>query len=210
MFCQILPSITGVDTCHNGTHHTYQTHIPDYYIHIRNGSVLPIQTQAPKLNVNTVKDIEWMNMDFHILPNPANGIVNTPAHKAVTASASGYVYFDDGISLVQSITRMDLFYMNGATDNTATLTVDCYDQVNNTIVGACPAKTNFTQEYIGDITILMATISKMAGANTAIATLNDLKTTVNLKAPVYDAVKDTLTITVADAVKGMHLNIYDI
>ena len=56
----------------------------------------------------------------------------------------------------------------------------------------------------------MATASKMAGATTATATLNDQKTVVALKAPVYSATLDTLTLTVADAIQGMHLNIYDI
>ena len=65
---------------------------------------------------------------------------------------------------MQNVTRIDLFYVNGDTDNNAKLNIH---------VGEFPSRNNFTQELIGDVTILMATASKMAGATTATATLND-------------------------------------
>lgn len=45
-----------------------------------------------------------------ILPNAANGQMKLLNSTDVSAAATGYIYFDDGVSLEKNVTVVEIFY----------------------------------------------------------------------------------------------------
>ena len=81
------------------------TNLEDYYLHLREGSVLPYQ-EAKNKKVDNTKDLENVYTDLYILPS------NTTLQPA-KGCASGFVYFDDGVSHVQQVARFDISVFAG-------------------------------------------------------------------------------------------------
>jgi len=93
---------------------TFRTNMEDYYIHQRNGSVVPTQNATFHDTKNTPQQLSQAT-DLYVLPNAINSMVSTGYSTDVPAAASGYVYFDDGVSAEMNVTRFDLFYSYDAT-----------------------------------------------------------------------------------------------
>jgi hypothetical protein len=61
-------------------------------------------------------------MDLYVLPNIVNTPMNTGFSKAISAAAVGFIYYDDGVTLVQNTGRFDIF-LNLEAVNNATFTI---------------------------------------------------------------------------------------
>jgi alpha-glucosidase (family GH31 glycosyl hydrolase) len=153
-WCQLLPVATKnfQDGCivSDGTlpssNVTFRTHMEDYYIHQRNGSIVPTQNATLHDTKNTPQQLSQLT-DLFVLPNGANSPTSTGYSTDVPAAASGYIYFDDGVSAVDNFTRFDLFY---AFDET---TPDTLATLNFTVMTEKGYIGITKNEQIGNITI---------------------------------------------------------
>lgn len=105
-WCQIIPYMVSNfrecinNTMNNGTNVTLRSHMEDYYVHLREGSILPIQNATEHKTQRTHDQLQQMT-DMIILPK--NVTYNEPA-------ANGVVYFDDGVSYEKKIRKTEMVY----------------------------------------------------------------------------------------------------
>jgi alpha-glucosidase (family GH31 glycosyl hydrolase) len=124
-WCQILPypdntqcfTSQGDDTT---GHKTLTTDLTEYYIHIRQGYLIPFQNGTLN-HVFTTKDLTKLSTDLIMYPATANSQMVLNGTE-VTAAAIGYIFYDDGVTLAQTPTRFNIYLSISAT-NSATITV---------------------------------------------------------------------------------------
>lgn len=73
-----------------GSYPTLRTKAYDFYVHIRDGNIVPLQN-ATKLNVNTTAQLQQSPIDLHILGTPNKG--------GEAWYAAGTYINDDGLNL---------------------------------------------------------------------------------------------------------------
>mmetsp|Transcript_29346 Transcript_29346/g.44219 ORF Transcript_29346/g.44219 Transcript_29346/m.44219 type:complete len:311 (+) Transcript_29346:4548-5480(+) len=106
-WCQILPYLQDMKDCITGdgtlenSNVTLRTKMEDYYVHLRNGYIVPMQNQSIN-NAQNTKDQFDQRMDLYMIPNAANAKVSTTYTSDVDAAAMGFIYFDDGVTFEQN------------------------------------------------------------------------------------------------------------
>jgi hypothetical protein len=190
-WCRILPTLADPATdCFDSPggdtgYQTLNTNLEDYYIHLRNGYILPFQ-DAQKNKVKKTKDLETFATDLYVLPVTDNTPMTLSA--TVNAVARGYLIFDDGVSpLPNPHANFEFYMVKNADGKTFQLTFA------NTGDMTKPA-TSAAHENLGNINILWAPKSGVSAITKATIT-----TTAGAQAPVTIAVDpktQTLTIPV--------------
>jgi hypothetical protein len=120
----------------------------DYYLHLRNGYIVPNQN-ASVHGTNRTADQLNQYTDLLILPNAANADTVIRNQSTVSAAAFGFIYLDDGVSLENNYTVIDFTYTfggsgTGASETEAVITFDTTGNYTN------PLAIN---EMCGNITI---------------------------------------------------------
>lgn len=133
VWCQLIPTLQEnftdcFDYSSAGKNVSLRSHMEDYYLHLRNGYIVPNQN-ASVHGTNRTKDQLNQYTDLLILPNAANADTVLRNQSKVSAAAFGYIYLDDGVSLVNNYTVIDFTYMfggsgTGASETEATITFD--------------------------------------------------------------------------------------
>lgn len=85
--------------------------------------------------------------DLSILPNSVNAPVSNSYWPDENCAASGFLYFDDGVSYEKSTSRFDIFFEYDATAPTKLASVVFKEAPGNTY------STNSTNEQVGVISI---------------------------------------------------------
>jgi len=133
--------------------------LADYYVHIREGFIVPWSENA---NVITTNDILARNTDLIMLPSATDEQMKVDGAN-VNAAAVGYIYFDDGKSHNVAPSRID-FYIS-VTQHPPTITFQ------QTQAGASQMKTANT--VLGKIYIDLASNSGLQVYNRATASMKD-------------------------------------
>ena len=197
-WCQILPPVANPATdCFDspggdtGTL-TYETKLDSYWIHLRNGYMVPYQ-DATLNKVRKTLDLETHFTDFYALPLSDN----TPMtlSKTVNAVARGYLIFDDGVSMINTdanpYAKFEFFMVASADKKTFSIQVANVGKLQK-------SATPKDHEYLGDVYVLWADKSGVAAIKTATITLNDgsKSSAVNV---VLDPTSNTLRIPISNA-----------
>mmetsp|Transcript_30773 Transcript_30773/g.30265 ORF Transcript_30773/g.30265 Transcript_30773/m.30265 type:complete len:324 (+) Transcript_30773:586-1557(+) len=198
-WCQVIPFMTDASTdCFDltdgGAHKDLPSTLLDYQLHLRAGYILPMQDASSVLQSY---DLQALNTNFYLIPDTANTDKSTSL-SSMNAAASGYIYYDDGVTLDVLPTRFDLYFTLGDETTPAVFTV-------NQVLSDYPAQ-DLKQEQIGTIMIMLASQSGLDTATTATVVHNDKQGTTADLVPTYDATTDILTI---DA-KDLLLSLYDL
>ena len=196
-WCQIQPGLSAT-TCHNSpgdstSKYSYRTHLEDYYIHLRNGYIVPIQANT---GVMTTKNLLDQAIFLYMLPDSANS-QRVTNFGTINAAAYGFIYYDDGLTLDQKVGRFDFYLvLNG--DNSATMKVS---QVKEGV------RRNNAEENISQLLILQASQSKLQGATKAQAILANQPNPVPMTFR-YTKTLDLITVTADPA--QVAINFYDV
>jgi len=121
--------------------------LTDYYIHLREGFILPFQNTT-KVPVLKTSDLLNVPVDLIFLPLITNAKLSTHAAPNQIAAAVGYIYYDDGVSNNGKAARFDINLILGLSMNIANITV------NQTQFGY--DFDNTLDEMVSSITILGA------------------------------------------------------
>lgn len=149
VWCQILPVVNTTFTkgCINATvgkNVTFRSHMEDYYVHMRNGYIIPLQN-ATEYKTNNTKDQYNQPHDLFIIPNKTN-MAGKSGYISGQAAAMGYIYFDDGISYVKNISRHDFWFAYNETNADTVASLNFSESVGD-------YKNMTAAEQIGNITI---------------------------------------------------------
>lgn len=133
VWCNVFNSSEPCFNSTTGVNLTLRTKAYDFYVHLREGHIVPMQ-DATALNINTTAQLQQEYVDFHVLPSLSAD--------ETTWSANGLYYNDDGV--VFNFTNNSNSYqisVNGkASDSSFTLNV-----LTITSAGAI-AKTEYCSE----------------------------------------------------------------
>lgn len=126
VWCQLIPSIQQnfsecFDMTAGGQNVSLRSHMEDYYLHLRNGYIVPTQNASVHDTMRTPDQLNQYT-DLLILPNASNGESLLRNMTTVTAAASGFIYLDDGVSLKKNVTTVDFYYQFGGSGTGASET----------------------------------------------------------------------------------------
>lgn len=196
-WCRIFPAVTTpADDCFDSPggangYKELENKLESYYIHLRNGYIIPHQ-DATAQKVRRTGDLEKFPTDLYILPVSDN--VPMTLSKSVDAVARGYLYFDDGISVIDDdkvnpYAKFEFYMIKGTTANTFSITINNVGKLT---------KSNEPKEHekLGSINILWASKSGVSNIKTAtITTAAGAQPPINV---VIDAKSETLKIPISD------------
>lgn len=133
VWCQLIPTLQEnftdcLDMTSAGQNVSLRSHMEDYYLHMRNGYIIPTQN-ASVHGTNRTPDQLNQYTDLLILPNASNQNTVLRNQFKVVSAASGFIYLDDGVSLKNNVSITDFVYQfggsgTGASETVATLTFD--------------------------------------------------------------------------------------
>jgi hypothetical protein len=137
--------------------------------------------------INTTKNLFDIPTDLYIYALPTTTVLDTSV-RGESATARGYMYMDDGISVNDtSLARFDIF-MHLTSDSTGNLTI------NHDIMGV---RRNYTEENLGKIHYYRASVNMFNLTNTIQVKMVGVADLVTVDtAPTYDATTDMLTVDV--------------
>lgn len=158
---------------------------------MRNGYILPYQDATTNL-VRRTGDLEKFPTDLYILPVSDN--VPMTLSKTENAVARGYMYLDDGVSVIDDektnpYAKFEFYMIKGKDANTFSITISNVGKLT---------KSDKPKEHekLGSINILWASKSGVSNIKTAtIATAAGPQTPINV---VIDAKSETLKIPISD------------
>lgn len=176
-WCRIFPEIQNLaEDCFDspGGDNGYQTLVTtleSYYIHLRNGYVLPYQNvnalEGTDKKVRRTGDLEKIPTDLYILPVQNN--VDMTLSKTVSAVARGYLFFDDGISVIDQqdktnpYAKFEFYMIKGQDGKTFSITI-------NNVGLLKKSATPKAHERLGQIKILWSSKSGVSNIKTATIT----------------------------------------
>ena len=123
----------------------------DYYVHMRDGFIIPVQNATAQATRRT-HDQLFQYTDLIIMPNASNHQDVTAIDVTMNASATGFVYFDDGVKFEKDVQRVEMFYKFVDSDTGASATKA--QIIFNTTGTYANADKNVTNQQLGTITIL--------------------------------------------------------
>jgi len=114
VWCPLIPRLPDsfsecIDHSDNGTNVTLRSHMEDYYVHMREGFVVPIQN-ATVYKTNRTHDQLFQYTDLIVMGNKSDAGYVVNIDTGMKAAAIGFLYFDDGVSFAKNVTRVELFY----------------------------------------------------------------------------------------------------
>ena len=201
-WCRIYPEIQSLkDDCFDSPggangYQSFPTTLESYYIHLRNGYIVPYQ-DAPGHKVRKTLDLTTFGTDFYALPLDP---VSTPKS---TALALGHLYFDDGVSVIaddaSNYKRFDIALTQS--DDKKTMTFVVVPSGNMKQPDPLPADHSVGTIYVlwasksGLSSIKSVTLTKLDKTTVAITPATSAQETVSL--PINVSLWDIDNIAIA-------------